>query len=487
MKKQIVTRYTNQDEEDRKQVCMEQLAQDRQQLLLQWPFIGGIIMRMELIPVRDDRLDTACTDGDSIFIDIDFYSKLTKDERLFVLAHEVWHSVLLHFARRQNRNSELFNIATDLEIHFTLEDENMHEPFVLPHDKTWGNLSAEEIYERLPGFLKNQAMKEQFCQGKTKVRSKEEIGGHSFGNGNTSFDKHIYKDDVIPEPNGQGTGDGEAENEGNPNENTGKCNQKQDDRQARKGNSDNDGKQPEDEAPKGTASNLFIMDKDYNPHVSSEAVERSRSRTIASTQQMERRQGTLPANIQRLLNKLQKPSLPWQEMLKQFVTSCYGGKRRWLPPARRHVWQDLYLPSMRDEALRAVVALDTSESTQGDLPIFFAELVSLMKSFGKFDLDVIQCDAEVQNVEHYSEDKVPPPDKKWKAKGLGGTDFRPVFNYIQNKMRVKPDLLLFFTDGYGDAPKQRPSYPMMWVLTENGRQPAEWGRVVHFKKKENNG
>ena len=43
---------------------------------------------------------------------------------------------------------------------------------------------------------------------------------------------------------------------------------------------------------------------------------------------MERTKGTLPASIKALLDKLQKPSLPWQVMLKQFVTTCYGGKRR---------------------------------------------------------------------------------------------------------------------------------------------------------------
>ena len=139
---------------------------------------------------------------------------------------------------------------------------------------------------------------------------------------------------------------------------------------------------------------------------------------------------------------------------------------------------------MRDEALKAVVAIDTSGSTQNDLPVFFAELVSLMKSFGKFDLDVIQCDAKIQNVEHYSEANPPPPDKKWKVKGFGGTDFHPVFDYIRKKMHVQPDLLVFFTDGYGDAPKQRPAYPVMWVLTSDGRQPAEWGRVTRFKKEE---
>ena len=140
MKQKITIRDTNNAEEARKQVCQEQLAQDRQQLLMKWPFIGGIIMRMELIPVRDDRLDTACTDGDNIFVDINFYSKLTKDERLFVLAHEVWHSILLHFARLQDRERKLFNIAADLEIHFTLEDEKTHEPFVLPHETAWKDL-----------------------------------------------------------------------------------------------------------------------------------------------------------------------------------------------------------------------------------------------------------------------------------------------------------------------------------------------------------
>ena len=97
-------RTTNQEEERRKAICLEQLAQDRQQLLVKWPFIGSIIMRLELIPVRDDRLETASTNGDSIFVDIDFYAKLTREQRQFVLAHEVWHCVLLHFARRGKRD-----------------------------------------------------------------------------------------------------------------------------------------------------------------------------------------------------------------------------------------------------------------------------------------------------------------------------------------------------------------------------------------------
>ena len=100
-----------------------------------------------------------------------------------------------------------------------------------------------------------------------------------------------------------------------------------------------------------------MTDSDYAPIISADAVERARSRSIAAAQQVERVQGSLPAHIDTLIKRLKKPQLRWQELLKQFLTSCYGGNRRWLPPSRRHVWHNLYLPSMRTEALKAAVDL----------------------------------------------------------------------------------------------------------------------------------
>lgn len=372
-------------------------------------------MRMELVPVRDDRLATACTDGDRIFIDVNFYASLAKPERLFVLAHEVWHSVLMHFSRKQNRNSEKFNIAADLEIHFALADEKMQEPWVLPHEMSWKGLSAEEIYEQIPESYPSDRM----------------LSGT--GNGNSSFDKHVYS--------------GEE-------------------------------KFPEEAAGQ---RDVFVIDDEFTPTIPRDISEHIRGRVIASAQQIERTHGTMPGKAAALLEQLLKPELPWQELLKQFVTSCYGGKRRWLPPSRRHVWHDLYLPSMREECLHAVVALDTSGSTAGDLQTFFSELVSLMKSFGKFELDVVQCDAAVHSVEHFSNVHIPPKDHKWEIKGLGGTDFRPVFEWAA-KQKTVPELLIFFTDGYGPVPKKKPEYPVLWVLTKDGKIPCKWGHTVRFQQ-----
>ena len=451
----IITRKPNAEEEKRKTVCLEQLSCDRQQLLMRWPFVGGIIMRMELVPVRDDRLGTAATDGNSIFVDVDFYGSLPREQRLFVLAHEVWHSALLHFARRGDRDTRLFNMAADLEIHFALREEKMREPWVLPHEESWAALSAEEIYERLLQKQRSQGQTSKEAgsgkSGTPKKGTGKKDGGAAAtpsskkndedGKGTPeSFDRHIYEGErpTSEDPVGPGAGPGSS------------------------GETD------------------VVFDDDYQPSIGSDTVERVRSRVIAACQQLERTQGHLPGAAAALLKRLLDPELPWQELLKQFVSSCFGGNRRWLPPSRRHVWNDLYLPSMRGEALRAVVAIDTSGSTENDLDKFFAELVSLMRSFGRYELTVIQCDAKVQKIEKFS-DAVPlTPGHRWEVYGHGGTDFTPVFDWVKT-LAERPEVLIYLTDGCGTAPAQPPPYPVLWVLTSDGVRPAKWGKCVSFK------
>lgn len=94
---------------------LESLHWDRQYVLVKFPFFGNIMLKMNLVPVRDKRIRTASTDGKRIFFDVDFYTRLKNEERIFVLAHEVVHCVLMHLVRRQTRIPELYNIAADME------------------------------------------------------------------------------------------------------------------------------------------------------------------------------------------------------------------------------------------------------------------------------------------------------------------------------------------------------------------------------------
>ena len=413
-----------------KKSALAVMCRDRHRLLVRFPFTGALLMRMELVPTRDRRLRTAATDGTRIFMDVAFCAGLSEAEQLFVLAHEMWHGVYLHMLRCQTRDPSAFNVATDMEVNRMLKKEGFETPkWCLQPRPSWTDLSAEEIYEQL---RKNPPQPKPFPSEDGRQEQ---------------FDKHVYSGRAVnAETDAEG---GEEEGDG-------------------RGASDQWGE--------------VGSDPDFAPSVADNLAEKMREHVVAVAQQIERTRGTLSAHLENVVKAALKPQIRWQEVLAQFVTSCYGGSRRWLPPNRRHVAQGLYLPSSRKERLRAVVAVDTSGSTTNDLPQFFSELGSLLETFGDYELTVIQCDSKVQDVERYYDayDRFHSPE--WKTCGGGGTDFRPPFDYVAEHPEIEPSCLVYVTDGFGPAPDRPPPYPVLWILTHDGRTPAPWGLTLRLKE-----
>ena len=67
--------------------------------------------------------------------------------------------------------------------------------------------------------------------------------------------------------------------------------------------------------------------------------------------------------------------------------------------------------------------------------------------------------------------------KQGKLEGFGSTDFRPVFRYV-NQCIEKGEFenlkgLIYFTDGYGVFPSQKPSYDTAFVFLENDLEQPE--------------
>lgn len=444
------TTMTKENLKELKKSISDSLSVDRHKILMRLPFIGGMLMRMDLVPIRSHRCDTASTDGRHIFFDISFYKSLNDKEREFVLAHEIWHVIYMHFLRRQNREQMLWNIATDCEINYMLKNEGFTSPPNLCYpDKSMEGKNAEEIYEYLLKKNKN----------KNKNKNEKSTNGGNCYSGDDSdnssgnkkltgqFDKHIEKG---------------SENEGS------------------EGNI-----LPTDEwGEKGE-------DPDYTPSVDEDAAEKIREMIVAEAQFAERTQGHLPSYLENIINKIRNPEINWKEYLAQFVTSCIGDRRVWLPPNRHYVWSGSYFQSRRSEKINVVVTVDTSGSTTADLPKFMGELIGLLKTFGNYELTLIQCDAEVHSVETYDEGNEFPLDNpqliKWK--GFGGSDLRPAFTEIINR-GLEASMHIIFTDGYITFPeKNEIGFPTLVVLTKDGNKKCcDWAEKVVFKEeyKENN-
>ena len=311
IKKSLKGKLTEEKLKELKDKIRESLALDRHGLILDFPFTAAISMRMELVPVRDKRIRTACTDGKSIFFDCDFYSKLKRNERAFVLAHEIWHCVMLHLSRCQTRNKELFNIASDMEVNQLLVDNaeskliSPPEQVLFPPAKLKGK-SAEVIYD----WLLKQANKQQNGQsGSQKGNSQKSSSGEADNNDKECGDDgQSQANSGKSKQNGNSTGklEGQFDKHTYTDDN---------------GDSDNDNKVTDQWGEVG-------YDDDFTPNVPNDIAEQMREAAIAAAQQCQREKGDLPAGVKALLDKIQKPEIKWQEVLAQFVSSCYNGKRR---------------------------------------------------------------------------------------------------------------------------------------------------------------
>lgn len=123
-----------------------------------------------------------------------------------------------------------------------------------------------------------------------------------------------------------------------------------------------------------------------------------------------------------------------------------------------------------------VIAIDTSGSTSGELVQMFVQktyhvLKSTESFFSKINLRIIQCDADIQeDVKITSQEEFDAYIKTMTIKGLGGTDFRPVFAYVDQLRRRREFQhlkgLIYFTDGYGTFPEKKPDYDAAFVFVE---------------------
>ncbi len=123
-----------------------------------------------------------------------------------------------------------------------------------------------------------------------------------------------------------------------------------------------------------------------------------------------------------------------------------------------------------------VIAIDTSGSTSGELvQKFVQKTYNILKSaesfFTKINLHIIQCDAEIQEDRKITcQEDFDEYLKTMQIRGLGGTDFRPVFEYVE-QLRKKKEFtnlkgLIYFTDGYGAFPAKKPDYDTAFVFID---------------------
>lgn len=214
---------------------------------------------------------------------------------------------------------------------------------------------------------------------------------------------------------------------------------------------------------------------DYPDKETTEAEEIDIKNTLAQAMATAKNRGKMPGKLEELIRGILDPKVSWQEQLRQFFDLTCKSNYDWNRPNRRFIAENLYLPSQHDKQIeKLIVSWDTSGSvTNAMIQEFNAELMEILSCVDIQEIVLIQCDKEVnrEEIKRFYNNDLPT---EIKIQGRGGTDYQPVFDYIE-EARENPTALIYFTDGMCTFPKLEPGYPVLWVNPKN-----KWYEKPHF-------
>ena len=409
--------------EDSELEILNFLTRSRVQMLIAFPFFGMLAMQLKFELCY--KIETAATDGFKFYYNPYFIKTLTEEERNWVVVHEVMHPALKHLWRRGTRDPEKWNFACDYAIHSI-----MHQ-FTNSLDKS---------------------------EHKTKLKMPP-VGLYDAKYDNMSADE-VY--DALPE------------NYKNP---KGKKGQKG---QGQPGQGDSD-----DGQGQGTLDDHSMWDKAETQDKGQQKAQDWEGRLIEAAQAAEnKRAGSVPGYMSRLIDKMVSPQKDWRQLLAEFIqpeTDDYSFN----PPDRRFQESDFFLPDFNDitETVKKILFyIDTSGSIgDKELCAAYSEIVGACNQFsGKLSGWIAFFDHIAYGL-HSFEDVTEV--LKIKPEGGGGTSFHAPFEYIKEHHEDDEIAgIIILTDGYADWPKESIAngIPVLWLINNEEVKPP-WGLHTTIK------
>lgn len=198
-----------------------------------------------------------------------------------------------------------------------------------------------------------------------------------------------------------------------------------------------------------------------------------------ASQQSGDKAGTIPGNLQRTLEDMLYPKLPWDKILAKFLFSLAKNDFSWRRPSRRFLSQGMIMPSMYSEGVGKIdFAIDTSGSvSKDDFNRFISEIGYVFKKFNPTEIGVMQFDHILQG-----NDKCCTMQDflNLEFKGGGGTRIEPVLEEFKDNTAKA---LIILTDGYlYHGAELDPRKPVVWCVYDNPSFVPNFGTVIHFDK-----
>jgi predicted metal-dependent peptidase len=415
--------------------------QARRALLLDHCFFGSLIMH--LAPVEDDKAERGVwVDGQTLGYNPESLAKMELLEGAGVLGKGVLSCALGAHLRRGVRDEKLWNQAVDLVLNPEIIDSGLALPKGADSDRSYQGKSFEQTYSIL----------EELAQKQNKGGGKQGQGQGQGGAGQPQPQQQPGQGQP-----GKGKGKGQPQPQ-QPGQGKGSPQQGQGSGQPQTGEV-RDLPGPHEGAAAGEAAKTE-QEKEWKINMQ-QALQNAKNR------------GNLPGNFKRLIEKELEPRVSWKAELRRYMQATSTASLSWSRMNRRFMGCGVHLPAARSERMGTMVVVnDTSGSTAHAQEVFYAELKQVIEDVNPERVIFVQQDARIQKVTELE----PGDELTCDVHGMGGTDFRPVFKWIE-KEGHDPVCMVFLTDLDGPFPKDEPPYPVIWASV-GSRTEVPFGDVI---------
>ena len=402
---------------------VEEVRQIFTSLAMRCPFSYPLLTLQ--IKIDPELQAIAATDSVKIVINPKRWNILTKEQKLFVALHEWLHIALMHPKRIRTRKYDVYNAAADFVVNWMIHND--FPDFAFPpgnplYDDRYAYKSVEEVYKDLEVEIKKQ--QEQDGKG----QSEESKGKIKRSN---------------PKPGG-----------------TQPLNKEQ---AAEKLKSSGLGEQDIIEMPEGT-NEAELVDMIVKAAARHKTVSRH----------------PLPAGYEEFIARLRKSKVPWTRIFARLAkqTLKRASDRNPFKPDPKYLPFDIFIPTEVGTGVpKVVLIVDTSGSMNSEE--FEYALGNIQKVCSMCEkVTLITTDTQVQEVVRIKSLKNQLANKKIQFKGRGGTDMTPAFE-AADKMR--PDLIILYSDLYLPEYPPRPRAPVIWLSREKPYMKPPYGSYIRVE------
>ena len=446
--------------------------------------------------------------------------------------HSLLHCLFRHMFKTEGREETLWNLATDIHVEYVLDSIDVplllrpaypfREDYFLKLEKEIKSLSAERIYAYLStqnlSYAERERLEQEFV--KDDHRFWEKLGEEKQSFSADGVEDSEEKEDEERKESSEGMEgsdknnppegvDGSERNESPEGMKANEKNEVPDEPEESGEKKDAEGTEEgkeradsgEEKGEQGVGDSAISEDAEQMKKASpkredadSEEREENRKRLDKDWEDIGKRteeemkdekEGEKSEKLSWFLHLEHKRYTPFQDFLRKFSVDreelktdpesfdygyYYFGLSQYgnMPLIEENEYRE------RRKIQELVIAIDTSYSTKGEMvKRFLEETLAILQDkeafFSKCRVHIVECDDRIrkdilvenaEEMEHYRE--------RFEVSGGYGTDFRPVFHYIED-LRKKGELkelkaLLYFTDGRGRYPKYAPGYTAAFVF-----------------------